>query len=117
MELTKFFKLCSSKVKLLIIVHLYSCDDNECDVQTLVDLFQEKQSNISKHFMDLRKLKVVEKKKDAKRVFYKLTKKFKQQYSAYLDIISLDHCFKDYACFCSSIKYENSKCAHDCCDE
>ncbi|ADE19885.1 ArsR/SmtB family transcription factor [Mycoplasma crocodyli] len=118
MKLNNFFKLCSSDVKLKIMIHLYSCDKNECDVNEFVRLFNEKQANISKHFMDLRKNKVVTTKKTAQNVFYKMSNTFKNQFNDYLHLMSHDHCYKDFSCSCSSItNNEDQHCVHDCCVE
>lgn len=106
-KLEDFFKVCSSKINLELLIHLYLCEENECNVQSLVELTGQKQANISKHFMYLRKLKLVESFKNGANVFYKLNPKFKKTYSKYLDHISLDPDYSKFACEC--IDWNNVK--------
>lgn len=117
MKLNKFFRICSSDIKLKMLIHLYSCTQNDCDVQSFVDLLQQKQSNISKHFMELRSFGVVEWQKVKQKVFYELSPQFKTKYNDYLKLMAQDTTYAKYLCVCLTgvEPVKKQTCTNSCC--
>ncbi|RIV16839.1 ArsR/SmtB family transcription factor [Mycoplasmopsis gallopavonis] len=102
MKTTKLLTLLSKEVKLKLIIHLFSCVENECEVNTFVDILREKQANISKHLNDLKREGVVESRKVGVFVYYYMLPSFKNKYGALLEeIIKLEEMQK-FECKCSS---------------
>ena len=81
------FKYLSCETKQMILLHLYTCCCLTCSVEKICFFTNSKQSNISKHLMDLKKEKIVEFQKNKTTVQYKLSDKFKNEYSQILDFI------------------------------
>ncbi|TNK81784.1 transcriptional regulator [Mycoplasmopsis pullorum] len=121
MKLEKFFKICSNETNIRLIIHLYSCDKNECNVQTFVELLNKKQANISKHFMELRRLKIVDYVRNGHEIFYKLNDNFRTKFNSYLSLIVQDHCYDKFTCACADLEIHTTKndenCVHECCDD
>ncbi|MEE3928611.1 transcriptional regulator [Mycoplasmopsis ciconiae] len=117
MNIQKFFKLMSSEVNFKLIMHLYTCESGECNVQQITQLLEQKQANISKHFIQLRKLKVVDTDKKGLEVFYSLKKSFIQKFKPFLELIAKDHCISKIVCDCSKAKisFNQDNCTHECC--
>ncbi|WP_406613456.1 transcriptional regulator [Mycoplasma corogypsi] len=100
MNIETVLNVLSKPVKLKLLVHLYKCINNECDVNTFVELFSEKQPNISKHLNGLRKLNIINSKKDGKFVYYYMTEEFKTHFGPILDqIIKISH-LENLECKC-----------------
>ncbi|QZE12319.1 helix-turn-helix transcriptional regulator [Mycoplasma sp. Ms02] len=113
-SLTRTLKILGSTVNLRLIVHLYLCSKNECNVQNIADALSLNQSRVSKHFMTLREAGIVETIKDKKEVFYKLSEDFKNEYQDLLDVIvKKECCLKEYYCTCVPWE-ELKKTTHDC---
>ncbi|WP_426461510.1 transcriptional regulator [Mycoplasma hafezii] len=101
MTTTQLLTILSKEVKLKLIIHLYSCVDNECEVNSFVDAFHEKQANISKHLSDLKHLGIVDAHKNGVYAYYYMKPEFKKKYSKLLDeIIALEHLEK-FECKCA----------------
>lgn len=75
MRTEELLKILSSKTKAQIILRLLDCRMNP-SVGNLCDQLNLKQSNVSKHLMDLRRLKVVEYNKNGRESIYKLNDEF-----------------------------------------
>ncbi|WP_036451907.1 hypothetical protein [Mycoplasma buteonis] len=102
MTTVKLLGLLSKEVKLKLIIHLFSCVDNECEVNTFVDIFNEKQANISKHLSDLKRDKVVGVRKNGVYSYYYMLPSFRQKYANLMqEIINLEH-FDKFECKCST---------------
>ncbi|WAM09833.1 transcriptional regulator [Mycoplasmopsis cynos] len=90
----------SKTVKKNIIMHLFTCYEIECDVQTLVNVLDEKQSNVSKHLNDLKKAQVINDKRVGLNSYYYLTEKFRLKYHKILEVIYEIDNEKMYDCIC-----------------
>ncbi|WP_051010969.1 helix-turn-helix transcriptional regulator [Mycoplasmopsis cynos] len=90
----------SKTVKKNIIMHLFTCHEIECDVQTLVNVLDEKQSNVSKHLNDLKKAQVINDKRVGLNSYYYLTEKFRLKYHKILEVIYEIDNEKMYDCIC-----------------
>ncbi|MBN4083363.1 winged helix-turn-helix transcriptional regulator [Mycoplasma sp. CSL10137] len=86
-DLSSLLGLFSKDIKRKIILHLYSCHENECDVLTLANKFNSKQANISKHLMNLRTMEIVYAKKEGHNLYYQLMPDFKEKYSEFLQMM------------------------------
>ncbi|WP_322875827.1 transcriptional regulator [Mycoplasmopsis felis] len=102
MDISQVLSVLSKNVKRSIILHLFTCHQTECDVQMLVHLLKEKQSNVSKHLNDLRTLNIVDVNKKGLYNYYFLNEEFKEKYFNLLTIIYQYHkqnidceCLKD----------------------
>ena len=92
MKTTELLKILSSETKARIITKLYSCT-REDSVNEICEEFDLKQSNVSKHLMDLRRLKIVEFTKNGKESTYKLCDEFlKKNEGLLLAIIENSNC-------------------------
>ncbi|AKA49890.1 hypothetical protein VO56_01260 [Mycoplasmopsis gallinacea] len=100
MDMTDLFALLASPVKFKLIIHFYSCVENECDVQTLVQLFNEKQANISKHLSELKRKGVVDSKKEGLYNYYYLNKEFLDSFNEILKSIYNHPEVAKYSCSC-----------------
>lgn len=87
MKTINLLKTLSSETKARIIVKLYMCN---CDHGTVTDLcsdFKLKQSNISKHLMDLREKGIVEFKKEGKESHYSLNEEWRKENKDVIDAL------------------------------
>lgn len=98
MKLENIFKVLSSKTKKDIILHIYLCECSDCNVEKLCLSCNSKQSNISKHLMDLKKHKIVEYTKEGKYIRYKLTNQFIKEYKQIIMFILEKE--KAFSCNC-----------------
>ncbi|VEU76542.1 ArsR/SmtB family transcription factor [Mycoplasmopsis columboralis] len=101
-ELTNLFKYFSSESKLKIIIHLYMCSKAECDVQTLSELFNIKQANLSKHLSVLRNDDIIKTKTKGIYVYYYINRDFCNKYHQLLDLLAKEPLLEPYACSCNS---------------
>lgn len=96
--LSKIFLFLSSQTKKEIIMHLYICKCKECYVSKVCSILKQKQANISKHIIDLKKANVVHFKKNKQNVQYCLSEEFIYQYYELLEFIKKRESTK---CYCS----------------
>ncbi|VEU70366.1 ArsR/SmtB family transcription factor [Mycoplasmopsis glycophila] len=101
METTKILTILSKEVKLKLLIHLFSCVDNECEVNTFVEIFQEKQANISKHLNDLKKANLVGSRKVSTSVYYYMLDEAKQKYGKLLEEIMNLEALEKLTCKCN----------------
>ncbi|QKT05492.1 helix-turn-helix transcriptional regulator [Mycoplasma sp. OR1901] len=99
-DLSLLLGLFSKDIKRKIILHLYSCHENECDVLTLANKFDSKQANISKHLMNLRNMDIVYAKKEGHNLYYQLVPHFKDKYSEFLQMMYKMDDSQDLECEC-----------------
>lgn len=76
-----------SPTKRKIIIHLYTCFCTSCDIIKLCYILAQKQANVSKHLMDLKRVNMVEFQKIKQRIEYQLTPKFKKEYEDLLEFL------------------------------
>lgn len=76
METIKLMRIMSSSTKAKIILRLLTCKCKNITVKELCKIFDLKQSNISKHFMDLRKEGIVDFNKQGRETFYSINHEF-----------------------------------------
>lgn len=86
MKVTKLLKVLSSETKTRIIMRLYNvdCEDSVNDLCKELEL---NQPNLSKHFIDLRKVGIVDFKKQGKEINYSLNESFLKKCGWLLDAI------------------------------
>lgn len=86
-KIDQIFKFLSCKTKRYIIVHLYVCECDSCSVDCLCKQSNSKQSNVSKHLIDLKKENIVNFKKKGKIIQYYLENEFISNYQTLLNFI------------------------------
>ena len=79
MTTSKLLKILSSPSKAAIILKLLKCNDNPTVTQ-MCNEFDLKQSNLSKHLMDLKKIGIVVYDKNGKESNYYLDEKFLKEH-------------------------------------
>ena len=102
-ELINFFKHLSSKTKLEIILHLYTCKCSK-NVNSICDCLKQKQPNISKHLMQLKTDKIISFDKNGVHHHMKLNDEFVKAYSELLKYIVKKYKNKNYLCQCDCCK-------------
>ncbi|MGZ9756338.1 hypothetical protein ACXYRQ_00350 [Mycoplasma sp. 394] len=88
MNLSDVLSILSKNIKRKIILHLFTCHEQECDVLTLAQTLKSKQANISKHLSDLKKKNIIDANKKGLFTYYFLNKKFKKKY---FDLLNTTH--------------------------
>lgn len=76
-----------SPTKRKIIIHLYTCFCTSCDVTKLCHILEQKQANVSKHLMDLKRVNMVEFQKIKQHIEYQLTSEFKKECEGILEFL------------------------------
>ena len=97
-QIDQIFKFLSCKTKRHIIMHLYTCDCDDCSVDCLCKFSNSKQSNVSKHLIDLKKENIVDFKKKGKIIQYYLNNEFILNYQTLLNFILEKDSIKDKCC-------------------
>ncbi|WP_033161001.1 helix-turn-helix transcriptional regulator [[Mycoplasma] collis] len=86
-NIQKILKILSSKIKLNIIVHLFFCDCNKCNVNYLTQFFKISQPNISANLIYLKNHGIIQNKIEKKERFYFLSETFKKKYGNLIRLI------------------------------
>ena len=109
MEIYNVLKIMSSENKAKIIAKFLYC--NNCDKKTVGSLCSQisiKQSCLSKHLMELRKLGIISNKKSGREVFYTINNNFENKWGKLIkNIINNNEDLKNNYCGCLENKQEN----------
>lgn len=105
-SMNKIYKLLSSKLRLAIVMHLYSCSISDCNVDDLVQQFKVKQANLSKNLKILLDSNVIEFTKNKRFIYYKLTNSFLEEFREILDFTARRNEIKSYFCKCKKSQKE-----------
>ncbi len=84
MEIFEFMKMFSSKTKLKLLKHFYTCHCEASCVNDLVNKFGSSQANISKHLTQMLRAGVVNYKDEHKTKYYSLNSDFKKEHQPLL---------------------------------
>lgn len=90
----------SKKIKKNIIMHLFTCHENECDVMTIVNVLNAKQSNISKHLNDMKKAQIISASRKGLYSYYYLNDTFVKKFKPLLKSIYQIDLERSYECEC-----------------
>ncbi|CAM9124996.1 helix-turn-helix transcriptional regulator [Mycoplasma marinum] len=104
MKIENTMKILSSKLRLKLLAHFFTCCCNSHGVSSLVEKVGTTQANVSKHLNYMQEKKVILSRSEHKEKFYMINPKFKEENEVLLEFVLLREELEKYYCSCHSSK-------------